>query len=189
MVYFSERELLKKTRVTFLSCLAWKGWRAKINFRRIQESIKVIQRYARRYFEAKRLKKECRSVLNSTGDMSSKEALALKESICFSPLSPSFSLLETTGRHFGLTSSLASRAMPSWFDEFTPQNRRLSPCKSQMMMSSSRSHVSPLGLLMGFGRGNLHTRTQTRKHCVTQSVNKSFTIISRRDIEKVHRFM
>ena len=121
--------------------------------------------------------------------MSTKEALALKESICVSPLSPSFSLLETTSRHFGLTSSLASRAMPSWFDEFTPQNRGLSPCKSQMMMSSSRSHVSPLGLLMGFGRGNLHTRIQTRKHCVTQSVNESSTIISRRDIEKVHSFM
>ena len=121
--------------------------------------------------------------------MSTKEALALKESICVSPLSPSFSLLETTSRHFGLTSSLASCPMLSWFDEFTPQNRRLSPCKSQMMMSSSRSHVSPLGLLMGFGRGNLHTRIQTRKHCVTQSVNKSSTIISRRDIEKVHSFM
>ena len=189
MVYFSERELLKKTRVTFLSCLAWKGWRAKINFRRIQESTKVIQRYARRYFEAKRLKKECRSVLNSTGDMSTKEALALKERISVSPLSPSFSLLETTSRHFGLTSSLASRAMLSWFDEFTPQNHRLSPCKSQMIMNSSRSHVSPLGLLMGFGRENLHTRIQTSKHCATQSVNKSSTIISRRDIEKVHSLM
>lgn len=178
---------LEQRRVTAAVLIqsAWKGWRAKINFRRIQESTKVIQRYARRYFEAKRLKKECRSVLNSKGDMSTKEALALKESICVSPLSPSFSLLETTSRHFGLTSSLASCPMLSWFDEFTPQNRRLSPCKSQMMMSSSRSHVSPLGLLMGFGRGNLHTRIQTRKHCVTQSVNKSSTIISRRDIEKV----
>ncbi|XP_027042559.1 unconventional myosin-XIX-like [Pocillopora damicornis] len=178
---------LERRRVTAAVLIqsAWKGWRAKINFRRIQESTKVIQRYARRYFEAKRLKKECRSVLNSTGDMSTKEALALKERISVSPLSPSFSLLETTSRHFGLTSSLASRAMLSWFDEFTPQNHRLSPCKSQMIMNSSRSHVSPLGLLMGFGRENLHTRIQTSKHCATQSVNKSSTIISRRDIEKV----
>ncbi|XP_022793061.1 unconventional myosin-XIX-like isoform X2 [Stylophora pistillata] len=177
---------------------AWRGWRAKMNFRRIQEAIRVIQRRVRRHFEVKHLKQEGRSILNSNSDISTqdfdprsflKAGSALKaESICASPSSPSFSLLETPSRLSGFASSLASCGMSSWFDEFTPQNNWLSPSKSQMTINSSRGHLSPLGLLMGFGWGNSQTRVQfaaVGKRFAIQLVNKSSTIISRRDIEKV----
>lgn len=128
-----------------------------------------------------------------------KEGSALTESSCASPLSPSYSPIETTSRHFGLVSSLASRAMAYWFDrgfdplktkpdEFTPPNHWASPYKRQMTSNWSRGHISPLAMLMGFGQSYHHPRADTAADgqiYTMQSVNKSCTIISRRDIEKV----
>ena len=194
------------TFIFFFFFAVWRGWRTKIDFRRIQEAAIVLQRHVRRHFTLKRLKEECLVELSS--NMSTEEfdqesfpqeGSALTESSCALPLSPSYSPIETTSRHFGFVSSLASRAMASWFDplktkpdEFTPPNHWASPYKRQMTSNSSRGHIGPLAMLMGFGQSYCHPRIHTAADgqiYTMQSVNKSCTIISRRDIEKVSSFI
>lgn len=178
-----------------------------MNFRRIQEAAKVIQRYTRRYFTLKRLKEECLEKLNSdTSTLEfNKNTLPEEDPVLTenavkhfqsSPQPGHISLVETTSRrHFGFLSSLASRAVGSWFDplktkpdEFTPQNYFSAPYNRQMTLNLTRGHVSPLAMLMcNFNHAKRQPRSDNagKQSFTIQPVNISSDIISRRDIEKV----
>ncbi|KAL9980241.1 hypothetical protein ACROYT_G008799 [Oculina patagonica] len=182
----------------------WRASKAKRNFLKLQEAARVIQRYTRHYLTLKRLKEECLKKLNSdtleeeiTNETLSEVNPALTENaginIPTSPLPKPFSYVETTSRHFGFLSSLASHAVGSWFDplktkpdEFAQQNYFSAPCSTQMTFNLTRGHVSPLAMLMGnFNHGKPQAGNTGKLSFMVQSVNKSSAIISRRDIEKV----
>ena len=169
-----------------------------MQFWRIQEAARVIQRHTRRYFTLKRHKEECLKKLNSdtlgeklTNETLSEENFALVENasinIPTSPLPRRFSLVETTSHNFRFFSTLASRAEGSWFDplktkpdEFTPQ---------QMTFNLTRGHISPLAVLMGnFNHAKPRVDAAGKQSFTIQLVNKSSAIMSRRDIERV-RFL
>jgi len=175
-----------------------------MNFQRIQEAVKVIQHNTKRYFALKRLQEECNIKLKS--DTSAEEFFndtppdknpALKDNApqnyTPSSLPRSFSPAETTIRQFGLLSSLATRAVGSWFDpletkpdQFTPQNYFSAPCSRQMTFNSTRGHISPLAMLMcNFSPAKPRVDDADKPSLTMLSVNKSSAIISRRDIEKV----
>lgn len=185
----------------------WRASKAKRNFLKLQEAVRVIQRYTKHYLTLKRLKEECLKKLNSdtleeeiTNETLSEVNPALTENaginIPTSPLPKPFSYVETTSRHFGFLSSLASHAVGSWFDplktkpdEFAQQNYFSAPCSTQMTFNLTRGHVSPLAMLMGnFNHGKPQAGNTGKLSFMMQSVNKSSAIISRRDIEKV-RFL
>lgn len=175
-----------------------------MNFRRIQEAVKVIQRHTKRYFTLKRIQEECNVKLRS--DTSAEEffnetfpeenpVLMDNAPMDFptSSLPRSFSLVQTSARHFGFLSTLASRAVGSWFDpletkpdQFTPQNYFSAPCSRQMTFNFTRGHVSPLAMLTCyFSPAKPRVENAHKLSLTTLPVNKSSAIISRRDIEKV----
>lgn len=174
-----------------------------MNFRGIQEAVKVIQRHTKRYFTLKRIQEECNVKLKS--DTSAEEffnetpeenpMLMDNAPMDFptSSLPRSFSLVQTSARHFGFLSRLAPRAVGSWFDpletkpdQFTPQNYFSAPCSRQMTFNFTRGHVSPLAMLTcHFSPAKPRVENAHKLSLTTLPVNKSSAIISRRDIEKV----
>jgi len=175
-----------------------------MNFQRIQEAVKVIQRTTKRYFALKRLQEECNVKLKS--DTSVEEffnetlphenpALKDNEPLNFptSPLPRCFSSSKTTPRQFEFISSLASRAGGSWFDpletrpnQFTPQNNFLALCSRQISFDFTTGHVSPVDMLMcNFSFPKPQVDDKNKPSVRMLPVNKSSAIISRRDIEKM----
>ena len=181
----------------YLFFSVWRGWRTKINFQRIQEAVKVIQRNTKRYFTLKRLQEECNVKLKSDTSTDDNETFpehnpVLKDNAPqnFPSLSlpRSFSPAETTIRQFGFLSTVGS-----WFDpletkpdQFTPQSYFAAPCAGQMALESNRRHISPLAMLMcNFSPAKPWVEDAEKLSLTMLSVNKSSAIISRRDIEKV----
>ena len=130
------------------------------------------------------------------------ENLALKDEapliFSTSSLRQSFSPAETTSRHLGFLSILASRpcAVGSWFeplekkpDQFSPQNYIWTPCSvsiGQMTFNFTRGHVTPLAMLMcSFSPAKPRVDVADKLSITMMSVNKSSAILSRREIEKV----
>lgn len=175
-----------------------------MNFQRIQEAVKVIQRTTKRYFALKRLQEECNVKLKSDTSVEEffNEALphensALKDNAPLnfptSPLPRCFSSSKTTPRQFEFISSVASRAGGSWFDpletrpnQFTPQNNFLALCSRQISFDFTTGHVSPVAMLMcNFNSPKPQVDDKNKPSVRMLPVNKSSAIISRRDIEKV----
>ena len=171
----------------------WRGWRTKINFQRIQEAVKVIQRNTKRYFALKRLQ-VCNVKLKS-------DTSAEDDSETFPEHNPELrknaplnyapsSLLRSfsTIRQFGFLS-----AEGSWFDpletkpdQFTLQSYTAAPCARKMALELNRRHISPLAMLMyNFSPAQPRAEYADKLSSTMLSVNKSSAIVSRRDIEKV----
>lgn len=175
-----------------------------MNFQRIQEAVKVIQRTTKRYLALKRLQEECNIKLKSDTSVEEffnetlpHENPALKDNAPLnfpsSPLLRCFSSSKKTPRQFEFISSLVSRAEGSWFgsletrpDQFTPQNYFSAPCSRQISFNFTRGHVSPLAMLMcNFSSAKPRSEDTDKLSVRMLPVNKSSAIISRRDIEKV----
>lgn len=175
-----------------------------MNFQRIQEAVKVIQRTTKRYLALKRLQEECNIKLKSDTSVEEffNESLPHKNpalndnaplNFPTSPVLRCFSSSKTTPRQFEFISSLASRAGGSWFDpletrpnQFTPQNIVLALCSRQISINFARGHVSPVAMLMcNFSSPKPQVDDKNKTSARMLRVNKSSAIISRRDIEKV----
>ena len=165
-----------------------------MNFQRIQEAVKVIQRTTKRYLALKRLQEECNIKLKSDTSVEEffNESLPHKNpalndnaplNFPTSPVLRCFSSSKTTPRQFEFISSLASRAGGSWF---TPQNYFSAPCSRQISFNFSRGHVSAVAMLMcNFGPVKRRVDDTDKLSVTMLPVNKSSAIISRRHIEKV----
>jgi len=164
----------------------------------MQEAVKVIQRNTKRYFALKRLQEECDVKLKSdTSAEDDNETFPEHNSgpqdnapLNFPPstLQRSFSPAETTSRQFGFLSTAGSWSDPleTKPKTFTPQSYFAAPCARQMALELNRRHKRPLAMLVcNFSPAQPRVVDAEKLSLTMLSVNKSSTIISRRDIEKV----